>query len=248
LPSCLIVQHAAPERPYGLAEALLARGVEVIGRAVFDGEPVPDEAGAFDGVVVMGGPMSARSDDGFPTRRTEMALLADAFRRKVPTLGVCLGAQLLAAAAGGTVCQGEAGPEIGWGPVELAPAADADALLSGTVSPLTVLHWHGDTFSLPPGAVLLASSERYRNQAFRVGPAAWGLQFHIEVDRAAVAAFVAAFGDEAAAAGSDPAVIESRAPGVLEGGDLDPDGGNGHRIAARFAEMVVRAGTGRSAW
>jgi GMP synthase-like glutamine amidotransferase len=244
--TCLIVQHVPAEGPYLLADALASAGVAVTLRAVHAGEPLPATAEALDGLVVMGGPMSARADEGFPTRGRELALLADAVARGVPTLGVCLGAQLLAAASGGTVEPGAAGPEIGWGQVRLAAAAADDPLLAGTADAggaLEVLHWHGETFALPPGAVLLASSDRYPNQAFRTGPRAWGLQFHVEVDLGGVRAFVEAAGAEAAAAGTDPSAITARA-GELLGAGGGP-GLPGRLVADRFAAQVgelARAG------
>lgn len=242
--SCLIVQHVPAEGPGVLAGALAEAGVDLDRRRVFDGAAVPGDAAGHDGVVVMGGPMSARSDLGFATRRSELALLADAVRRGVPVLGVCLGAQLLAAAAGGEVVAGDSGPEIGWGRVDLAPAAADDPLLAGLGDALDVLHWHGETFELPPGAVLLASSTRYRNQAFRLGPRAWGLQFHVEVDLEGVRAFLEASGDEAMAAGVDPRSIEAASTDLLgvDGSRPLP----GRPVVVRFAEQV-RARSGERA-
>jgi GMP synthase-like glutamine amidotransferase len=194
---CLVIQHVEPEESYAIGEALHAHGVELDERRIYAGDLVPEEIVGYDGLVVMGGPMSARSDDGFPTRRAEVALLAAAVDDAVPTLGVCLGAQLLAAAGGAAVLGGPAGPEIGWAPVELLEDSADDPLLTGLPASLTVLHWHGDTFALPAGALHLAQSAAYAHQAFRLGPSAWGLQFHVEVTDKAVAAFLAAFRDEA---------------------------------------------------
>jgi GMP synthase-like glutamine amidotransferase len=233
--TCLIVQHVEAEGPGQLTGALADAGVDLDRRAVFGGAPLPVDAAAHDGVVVMGGPMSATSDARFPTRRAELALLGDALRRGVPVLGVCLGAQLLAAAGGGEVRAGEAGPEIGWGRVDLLPAAADDPLLTGLGDTMDVLHWHGESFVLPPGAVLLASSTRYANQAFRLGPRAWGLQFHIEVDLEGVRAFLAASGDEAAAAGVEPRSIEKAAVKLLGAPGSHPPR---HRVVDRFAEQV----------
>jgi GMP synthase-like glutamine amidotransferase len=157
----------------------------------------------------MGGGMSAASDDGFPTRHAEIALIADAVERGVPTLAVCLGAQLLAAAAGAAVYPGPDGPEIAWAPVELSDAARSDALFAGLPPVLDVLHWHGDTFDLPAGAVRLAAGRRYQNQAFRIGARAWGIQFHLEVDAGAVDTFIASFGDEARQAVGGPEALRS---------------------------------------
>lgn len=195
MPSILVVQHLEPEAPYAIADACRAAGVDVVvHRSDLAGNPP-----ALDGhcgLVIMGGPMSARSDDGFPTRKAELDLAARAVEDGVPVLGVCLGAQLLAAAAGGSVLAGEE-PEIGWGTVSLTDAAGSDALFAGCPDTLSVLHWHGETFELPVGAVRLAASEQYQNQAFRVGDVAWGLQFHVEVDASAVRRFAEAFPEEA---------------------------------------------------
>jgi GMP synthase-like glutamine amidotransferase/SAM-dependent methyltransferase len=197
----LVVQHLDVEGPYEIGAALATAGIEVQTCLMGRDELPPDLAG-FDGLVVMGGPMAAYDDTGFPTRHAELGLLAEAVASEVPTLGICLGAQLLAVAAGGQAVPGTAGPEIGWGPIRLD--AGTDPLLAGIGPVVDVLHWHGDTIVLPPGAPLLASSERYPNQAFRVGRAAWGLQFHLEVDGDAVAAFVDRFhGDPAILTAAD---------------------------------------------
>ncbi|MGO9030054.1 MAG: type 1 glutamine amidotransferase [Acidimicrobiales bacterium] len=234
MPRCLVVQHVEPEEPYAIGRALEAAGSAVVPCRVFAGEAVPDDLDGFDGLVVMGGPSSAAHDDGFPTRRRELALLEDAVARDIPTLGVCLGAQLLALAAGGSVYPGQDGAEIGWGPVVLADRAGSDLLLGGLPGELVVLHWHGDTFDLPPGATRLASNARYANQAFRLGDRAWGLQFHVEVDRTAVDAFLRVFGEDARAVGSAPEAIGSSADGYLEALAPARD-----RIAARFAGLVA---------
>ena len=203
-PSCLVVQHVEPEKPFAIATALTSAGVEVDIRRVYAGDPLPADVADFAGVVVMGGPMSAHLDSGFPTRRAELGLLSDAIARAIPTIGVCLGAQLLALAGGGTVFPGGAGPEVGWALVEITEDAADDPLLGALPHELTVLHWHGDTYEPPPGCAHLASSRRYRAQAFRIGARAWGLQFHLEVDEGAVTAFLDAFGPDAVAAGTDP--------------------------------------------
>jgi GMP synthase-like glutamine amidotransferase len=242
VPSCLIVQHLEPEAPYAIGDALDDAGVVTDLRRIYDGEPLPSDLADVDGLVVMGGPMSASSDEGFPTRRAELSLLDDALSRGLPTLGVCLGAQLLALAAGGAVHPGPTGPEIGWAPVSLTDQAGEDPLLAGLPSTLTVLHWHGDTFDLPPGAIHLAANSRYRNQAFRSGPRAWGLQFHLEVDHRAVAAFLGAFGADAAAAGTTPQSIEADSAEVLE--VLTPRRTD---VLARFAGLVASCDSDRLA-
>ncbi len=214
--SCLVVQHLAPESAWAIGDALARAGITVDVRRVDVGDPIPPSVADHDGLVVMGGPMSALSDDGFGTRRAELALLSDAVASGKPTLGVCLGAELLALAGGGRVRPGEHGLEVGWAPVELSAAAGSDRLLTVLPRHIDVLHWHGDTYEPPPGSVPLASSERYVNQAFRVGDAAWGLQFHLEVTAHAVDAFVDVFADEAACAPGGTAALRHATPRQLE--------------------------------
>jgi GMP synthase-like glutamine amidotransferase len=150
------------------------------------GEPVPPpaEVGAMAGLVVMGGPMGVHDD--LPWLADERALLAAAVEADVPVLGVCLGAQQLAAALGADVKPGPE-PECGVGEVHLTTDAIGDPLLGPVPTPLPCVHWHSDTFALPDGAVHLARSDAYENQAFRVGRRAYGLQFHVEVTASLVA-------------------------------------------------------------
>jgi GMP synthase-like glutamine amidotransferase len=216
MPSCLVIQHVEPERPYGIDVALVKAGVEVMLWRAYAADPLPRELDSLDGLVVMGGPMSAADDEGFPTRRQEIAVLARAVRSGMPTLGVCLGAQLLAIAAGGEVMAGASSMEVGWAPIHLTDLAANDPLFAAAPEKLTVLHWHGDTYRLPAGAVRLASSELYPEQAFRVGARAWGLQFHLEVDEYAVNAFLAAFEGDAALGGTSPGEIRNATREALD--------------------------------
>lgn len=242
VPTCLIVQHVEPEGPGAIADALEAARIDVSTCHVHLGAPIPGEVGDFDGLVVMGGPMSAVNDQGFASRRAEIELLTQALRLGVPVLGVCLGAQLLALAAGASVLSGANGLEVGWGPVQLSAAADQDRLFAGLPPELTVLHWHGDTFDLPPNAVRLASSPRYREQAFRIGDRAWGLQFHVEVSASSVDSFLGAFGDDVLAAGTTPEAVAAATATALR--DLTP-----HRehILDRFAAVVAAGRLTRTA-
>ena len=176
----VVVQHAAHEGPGLIVGALHGAGID--GRTVHldagDALPAPDAAG---GVVVMGGAMGVHDTDAFPWLATERRWLTAVVDRGIPVLGICLGAQQLAAALGATV-RTVPEPEIGTGTVELTSAGRADPVLGPEAPRLPVVHWHGDTFDIPPGATHLASSDRCPNQAFRYGPAVYGLQFHIEVD------------------------------------------------------------------
>jgi GMP synthase-like glutamine amidotransferase len=234
MPNCLVVQHVAPEPAFAIADALVAAGVDVDTRRAFSGDDIPSDSSGFDGVVVMGGPMSATSCEGFPSRDTEVSLLADALRAGIPTLGICLGAQILAIAAGGAVTRNSYGPEIGWAPVHLAPSGADDRLFAGVPPTVTVLHWHGETLEVPPSGQLLMSSKAYPNQAFRIGDVAWGLQFHLEVTEAAVDGFLDAFGAEAAKAPGGANAIRSATPTAVR--DLVP---LRDLVCSRFANLVV---------
>jgi GMP synthase-like glutamine amidotransferase len=128
----------------------------------------------------MGGPMSVNDEAEHPWLVEEKALIRSAVERGLPFWGSCLGVQLLAASLGARVHAGPA-PEVGVLPVHLTAAAAVDPVFAGLPEALPTLQWHGDTFELPDGAVLLATSPAYPNQAFRVGRAAYGVQFHVEV-------------------------------------------------------------------
>jgi GMP synthase-like glutamine amidotransferase len=208
--------------------------VKVDTRCVFAEGTVPLDAAGYDGLVVMGGPMSAASDEDFPTRTAELALIADAVARDVPTLGVCLGAQLVAVALGGSVYPGTRGAEIGWSRVTLTDACRADALFAGLPDSLTVLQWHGDTFDLPSGSDHLMYNANYPGQAFRVGSSTWGVQFHLEVDESAVAGFLCAFGHDAASAPGGIAAIESATSAAVAALRPSKD-----LVLRRFAELVA---------
>ena len=126
--------------------------------------------------------MSVNDEDELPWLRAEKELIADAVRAGTPFFGACLGSQLLASSLGASVAPGPS-PEVGLLPVFLTEAAAVDPVFGGLPGELPTLQWHGDTFSLPDGAVLLASSPAYAHQAFRWGTRAYGVQFHLEVSR-----------------------------------------------------------------
>lgn len=175
----LVLQHIACEPPGVYEDVLLERSAAIHRVELDEGEPLPDWR-VFDAIVAMGGPMSVNDEEELPWLRDEKALIADAVRAGVPFFGACLGSQLLAVSLGGEVGPGPA-PEVGLLPVFLTEAAASDPVFADLPRELPTLQWHGDTFSLPEGAVLLASSPAYPNQAFRWGPSAYAVQFHLEV-------------------------------------------------------------------
>ncbi len=126
------------------------------------------------------------ANDDHPYIQREIQYIRDARERGQPVLGVCLGAQLIAKALGARV-HANTVKEIGWAPVTFMPAAANDPLFAGLPEAETIFHWHSETFALPPGAELLASSDACRNQAFRVGNRIYGVQFHLEVTPSMIA-------------------------------------------------------------
>jgi GMP synthase (glutamine-hydrolysing) len=178
-PTLLVLQHIACEPPAAFEDELLARGLELVRVELDAGEEPPDWR-AFDGMIVMGGPMGAYEDDAHAWLAAEKRMICDAAESGHPVWGVCLGAQLLAAALGAKVYPGARGAEVGVLPVELTEAAARDPVFAGAPRSFPALQWHGDTFDLPDGATLLASSPVYANQAFSYRNA-YALQFHLEV-------------------------------------------------------------------
>jgi GMP synthase-like glutamine amidotransferase len=181
----LVIQHvaSAPLAAYG--EVLDSRGARVELVDCEAGDPMPATLDGIDGVISLGGPQSLHAPAGLAWLEPELELLRRAVAEGVPVYGVCLGAQLLAMAFGGRVYAGPV-PEVGPAPVRLTPAAADDPVFGTLDAEIPAFHWHADTFDLPAGAVLLASSERYPNQAFRIGASGYGVQFHAESSLATV--------------------------------------------------------------
>ncbi|HET7101528.1 MAG TPA: type 1 glutamine amidotransferase [Terriglobia bacterium] len=174
-----IIQHVVFEGPGAIAEWALERGHSKTFTRQPRGEKLP-ALDTFDFLVVMGGPMSANDDSRFAWLAAEKRLIAEAVQRRKAVLGVCLGAQLVAQVLGARVYRNRE-KEIGWFPVRLTPEAAASGLFGGLPEEMTVLHWHGETFDMPHGAVRLAESVVCRNQAFELDGRVLGLQFHLEV-------------------------------------------------------------------
>jgi GMP synthase-like glutamine amidotransferase len=178
--SVLIVENSPTDPPGRLGEWLAAAGLAPHVVRPHAGDPLPAGVDGHAALVMLGGEMGVHDD--VPWLAPGKALLREAVGTGQPVLAVCLGAQLLADALGGRVEQAAAdGPEIGAALVAKRDRAADDPLFGPMPLTPDVLQWHYDAITeLPPGAILLASSPRYQHQAFRVGAAAWGLQFHIE--------------------------------------------------------------------
>jgi GMP synthase (glutamine-hydrolysing) len=175
----LVVQHVPWEGPHLILDSF--SDVSVLVRYMLDeasGTPLPDPT-TIRGAIFMGGPMSVNDADTLPPLAEEIAWLQRAVALEVPILGICLGAQLLAKAAGATIAAAPR-PEIEVAPVEIT---DPDDPLLTHLNPWAhAMHWHGEQFNLPEDAVKLAHSAQTEVQAFRLGEFAWGMLFHLEVD------------------------------------------------------------------
>ena len=175
------IQHVAFENLGSLESVLQEQGYAVTYvNAYQDGMAAQVLAADPDLLVVLGGPIGVYEEDDYPFVADEIALIKQRLQQGKPLLGICLGAQLIAAALGAKVYSSGT-KEIGWSPLTLSPAGLDSPLRFLQGSATSVLHWHGDTFTLPEGATLLASTEECQNQAFAYGHKVLGLQFHAEV-------------------------------------------------------------------
>lgn len=174
----LIIRHVPYEGVAGYREPIEAAGYDVDRIDVTDPEFSRLDLREHDLVIMMGGPMGVYEQDSYPWIACQMRRLALRLDADLPTLGVCFGAQMIAAALGGKVYAGPV-KEVGFHPIRIHDNA-FDSPLRHLVN-VPVLHWHGDTFTLPPGVELLASSHVYDHQAFRRGKNLLALQFHAEM-------------------------------------------------------------------
>ena len=177
----LVLQHVAHEL-LGTLNPLLKRAgfrIRYVNFARYpDAQPSLD---GYDGLIVLGGPMSVNDSNRLPHLTTELNLIEEALRRKLPVLGICLGAQLIAKTLGATVYRNPE-KEIGWYDVSPTPHASRDPVLMELENTEKIFQWHGETFDIPAGTSHLAFSSLCANQAFRYGANVYGFQFHMEVD------------------------------------------------------------------
>jgi GMP synthase (glutamine-hydrolysing) len=232
----LALQHIACEPPAAFEDELRSRGLDLVRAELDEDDPLPDWR-EFAGLIVMGGPMGAYEEDAHPWLVEEKAAIRAAAEAGHPVWGVCLGAQLLAAALGAEVYPGEQA-EVGLLPVELTEEAADDPVFAAAPASFATLQWHGDTFDLPAGATLLASSPAYRNQAFAY-KSAYALQFHLEVSRE----LAAEWGEVPAYAASLEAI---EGPGALDrlvgevGEHEDATLPLARDLFGRWLELIVR--------
>lgn len=206
--TALAIRHVAFEDLGSFAEPLERAGYRVEYRDAAENGLGALDPTAADLLVVLGGPIGVRDVDTYPFLADEIAVLERRLAARLPTLGICLGAQLIAHALGGKVYPGPQ-KEIGWAPVTLTDAGREGPLAQ--LADVPVLHWHGDTFGLPAGCELLASTELCRHQAFARGPQTLGLQFHPEVVGRGFERWLIGHACELATAGLDPRSLRADA-------------------------------------
>jgi GMP synthase (glutamine-hydrolysing) len=224
----IIVRNEDPDPGGTVLEELQGEGLPVRFVDPHRGEPLPD-TGTVAGIVVLGGVQHADDHHSHPYLKEERDLLRDATERGVPVLGICLGGQLLAMATGAAL---RPAPVREFGYTPIAPTADGelDPVMRVWRSGDRVFHWHEDMFEIPDGATLLLEGEHVRNQGFRYGDAAWGVQFHPEVTRDVIEGWLGVAGDTVARWGKSADQI--RAEGRLHLGIAEQ----------RAREMIRRFG------
>ena len=230
LPRVLVIQHSDDDPPGRVGDWLVAAGCSMSVIRGFAGEELPDDLGDFAGLAVLGGDMGAYDDAAHPWLTPTKVLLRAAVATGLPTLGICLGHQLLSVAHGGVVEPAARGQQGGSRPLTTTPEAAADPLFSvlGPGSPS--VHWNHDVVTVPPpGSVILAVNED-GIQALRLGPRAWGVQSHPEVDGDTVAQWAEA----ESAAGKVPAATAARWLTEIEASDS--------AVVATWQPVITRFG------
>jgi GMP synthase (glutamine-hydrolysing) len=222
--------------PGVFADAIRARGDTLDAWHLSAGDPPPAEPHRYDAVLVFGGAMHADEEDRHAWLGDEKALLRELLAREVPTLGVCLGAQLLADAAGAPARRADR-PEIGWDEVEVTEQGATDPLTGPLTPRFTAFQWHSYEFPLPLGATPLARSDVCL-QGYRVGEAAWGIQFHAEVSRADALAWIDDYrsDEDAVRIGLDAAALRRQTREAIGAWNA-----TGRALCERFLEAATRA-------
>ena len=200
--SVLIIENM-PGTPLGLVgEALNEAAVALRRIAAYDGMAIPSSVGSHTGLIVLGGVQNALDDENHPYLPEVCHLIREFHQAERPVLGICLGSQLIARAFGADNILGRP-VEFGWCDVTPTDEALTDPVLGHLGAGAALFHWHTDTFSLPEGAVRLASSVMTQNQAFRIGQTTYGVQFHFEAGKQVVGEWVTNFADDIASHSPD---------------------------------------------
>lgn len=223
----LVVQNTGIEGPGSLQPAMIDAGWELDIRAMdAPGAVLPENTAAYRALITLGGPMNVYEEDAYPYLRRVNGLIQDAVERRMPVLGICLGAQLIAKALGAPVTRNTV-PEIGWYPLQLTVDGAASPLFAGLPAQFYVFQWHGDTFALPEGARLLATGRDCVNQAFSCGGRIFALQFHLEVTPEIIKTWSEAYAGELSEFGGNEAPAELVAETAARAAEYG-------RVAGRF--------------
>lgn len=232
----LVLQHVKSEGLGIIGKSLRQKGIEADFIKIFEGQRIPRDVGGHDGLIVLGGPMGVYEEDIYPFIKDEIMLIKDALKNNIPMLGICLGAQLLAKAAGANVYKGKK-KEIGWYDVELTEEGKRDGLFIGLPDEFTVFQWHGDTFDIPEKSRCLASSKLFPNQIIKVGKNAYGIQFHLEVTEEMIREWIDVNGKELVSVKSyiNPKDILKDTPENIETVNR-----HGQAVFSRFLSLIYK--------
>ncbi|NVJ06945.1 glutamine amidotransferase [Myxococcus sp. AM001] len=230
----VVFQHEEHEGPGLLGPVLQEAGFTLVNRF----RAVRREDVDAELLVVMGGRMAVYESEQHPFLRQELGILMERLAYERPCLGFCLGAQMLAAAAGADVFPGKNGFEVGVGPVRWTPEAQQDPVLSGARPRTVVAHWHGDSYAPVPDATLLASTDRYTQQAFRLGTS-YGFQFHLELTAMEMGRWLDLEADSLQQRGKNLQELKAQLP-KLKAAEADNT-----EVLHRLAHHFARVATGR---
>jgi GMP synthase (glutamine-hydrolysing) len=233
----LAIVHQRDAGPGVFGDAIEARGVELDRWASAETDSPPSEPAGYDAVLTFGGAMHVDQEGRHPWLRQQKLVLAGLINRGVPLLGVCLGAQLLAAAAGAQPRR-MSEPEIGWREVTLTEEGRSDPLLGPLAPGFEGFQWHSYEFPLPPGAIALARSAACL-EAYRLGEAAWGIQFHAEVGAGDAETWIDEYqsDEDAVRIGLDPDALRRRTRT-----SIDAWNELGRGLCDRFLDVAARRG------